>query len=222
MAPSDSGRPTSGVDFVDAAHNFVRTGLADIFTGSADYSSPEVVRYEQKLTDDAACIRHVLYIHPSGLIELQYVLTQPPETTLPLGLLTGIVARLHALVASDAYPAIYRKRRFEKWRSVDWRIGANGSALLTNSSGTVSWTDLVTPLTLPTSRIVEPRPSCTSEGYAASRLTSVRRNSPVDSLLAPVIEELLLSGGYTSKAEIQQCASAVAALPGRVARDASH
>jgi hypothetical protein len=203
VAPSDTPRPRPSLDFIDAAHRFVSDGLPSMFTGKAEYSGAELVRFRQPVGDPLTA-KNSITLSPSGLVELQWSLAVPPETTtLQLGEIMTVVSRLHELVRSDAYPSLYRSRRLERWRRVDWRIGVNSRAVPRNGGNTVGWTELVAPVSLPSDRIDDPRPYCPAEGYGAHALTTVRRGPRPEDVLAPVLEDLVSAAGYTNAMEIR-------------------
>lgn len=211
VAPSDLPPPRAPVDFIGAAHKFVRGGLSDLFTQGADYSGPELVRYRQSVPHMPSA-SSIVEVYPTGLVELLWTVAVPPATSLPLCEITELIRRLHQLVQKDEYPGLHRGRRFERWRRVDWRIGVNAAAVAHDNSGSVSWTSVTAPVTLPTDRMRNPRPSCPRNGYAAGPLTSVRRTIRLERLLQPVLEELLSAAGYTDTAEIRRCATEAANL----------
>lgn len=205
IAPSDTPRPRPPLDFVDAAHRFVGDGLSSMFTGKAEYSGSELVRWRQPVGSDPLAAKNSIMLYPNGLIELQWRLEDLPNTTIQLSEIIAIVSRLYELVRGDAYPRLYRKRWLERWRRVDWRIGVNSRAVPRNGGNMVEWAELNTSVALLKDRIDNPHPNCPHDGYGASRLTTIRRDSRLSSLLAPVIEGLLSAAGYTNATEIRNC-----------------
>lgn len=205
VAPSDAPRPQPQIDFVDAAHRFVGDGLPSMFTTKAEYSGTELVRWRQPIDNDPLAAKNSIVLYPNGLIELQWRLEHLPDTALQLGEIISVVGRLHELVRSDAYPRLYRKRWLEQWRRVDWRIGVNGRAVPRNGGNMVEWTELITSAALPKDRIDSPHPNCPHDGYGACKLTTIRRDTRLSDLLAPVMEGLLSAAGYTNAAEIRKC-----------------
>jgi hypothetical protein len=165
-----------------------------------------LVRFRQAV-DGPLGPKNCIMLSPTGLIELQWNLAALPTTELQLSEVVVVVSRFHGLVHSDAYLQLYQTRRLERWRRVDWRIGINSRAVPRNGGNMESWTDLVTPISLPRMRIDEPHPTCPLDGYGISKLTAVKRDSRPANVLTPVLEELLSAAGYTNAAEIRRCAS---------------
>lgn len=204
VAPSNSPQSHSSLDFIDSAHRFVTDGLSDMFTGKAEYSGSELVRWRQPINSEPVAPKNSVLFYPSGLIELQWVLEIPPDTSLKLDEILAIVDRMRVLVEGDAHTRLYRSRRLERWRRVDWRIGINGRAL-PRKAESVDWTDLVASVPLPRDRVDEPHPYCPPDGYGASAMTSRLRSSRLEELLSPVLEGLLSTAGYTNAGEIRNC-----------------
>ncbi|MGQ0775397.1 MAG: hypothetical protein ACT4NY_13395 [Pseudonocardiales bacterium] len=202
VAPSKSPKPLLPIDFADRARELIDGAFPGDFPSEPDYSGRELVRYRHAI-EGAQSPAHQITIYPTGLVELQWIIAAPPATALPLADAVAAVGRLHRAVQSSMFPNLHQRRWFARWRHVDWRIGINGFAVLPTGSS-VGWTDIVTP---------DPRPSCPSTGYAADRLVSSRRGTKLDSILTPVMEELLNSGGYIDSAEIRECVADLLAAP---------
>ncbi|WP_158684558.1 hypothetical protein [Amycolatopsis orientalis] len=210
VAPSDSAGHRLPVDFMSAAHDIVADQLADLFTESADYSGPDLVRYCQPVPGLANASSWISF-YPTGLIELMWNLAVPPSTTLPLDETLSVLGRLHDVVRSEAYRSVHRHRRFERWRRLDWRIGVNALAVSHDQGGSIWWTDLATSTALPTKRMTDPRPSCGPDGYGSRSLNGVSCNAPLPVILQPFLEELLAAAGYTNSDDIRRCANDITA-----------
>ncbi|MGH3570377.1 MAG: hypothetical protein ACRDS0_35335 [Pseudonocardiaceae bacterium] len=209
VAPSHTPKPLSPIDFVDRACELVEEAFLGDFPREPDYSGPgyggcRLVRYK-RVVDDALFAEHLISIHSTGLVTLQWIIAAPPTTTLPLAEAVAAVRRLHRAVQGSTFVNLHQHRRLARWRRVDWRIGVNGQATSPDGTSIVSWTDIVTAGLVPQQRTTDPYPSCPSTGYAADQLASLRRNVELGSILTPVLEELLHSGGYVNSTEIRQC-----------------
>jgi hypothetical protein len=171
-----------------------------------EYVGPDLVRFRAKL-DDAPHADHIITVHSTGLVELQWLLAMPPATELPLLDLVRVVEQFHTTVRSGSLSSLHRRRPLERWRRVDWRIGVNAWVTPTDGSGQYCWTEIGTAGLVPQRRTTERRPHCPPTGFAAGHLSGVRRTIALEDLLKPVLEELVTSGGYLGGEEIRRCVS---------------
>jgi hypothetical protein len=208
VAPSDSPKHIPSGLFVETACGFVDGLFADIFPGEPDYSGPDRVRFLSP-SPEAPKVMNSLELHPSGLIELQWVLADPRhKTELPLDEIQQIVARLHHGASSGAARTIYAKRWGQSRRRVDWMIGVNGSAH-TDEGEWYHWTGVTGSTVVPQRRSVRPNPHCQGMGFAADALHGVSPRKSIDGILRPALEEMLLLGNYTDRKEIEACVSSM-------------
>jgi hypothetical protein len=203
MAPSRSPKPLPPVDFMDRARELVEEAFPGAFPALPEHSSAELVRY-RSVIDGARYADRLVTIYPTGLVELQWAIAVPPITKLPLTEVVAVVQRLQLAVQTSAFSNLHRRRRWAKWRRVDWRLGVNGWAIPAEGGNRVNWSDVDMPGGVPSQRTSDPHPYCPRDGYAASQLTSRSRHARPDELLAPVLHELLASGGYLGGAEIRE------------------
>lgn len=209
VAPSHTPKPLSPIDFVDRARELVEKAFPGDFPREPDYSGPgyggcQLVRYK-RVVDEAPFAEHLISIHSTGLVALQWIIAAPPTTVLPLAEAVTAVRRLHRAIQSGMFLNLYQHRRLARCRRVDWRIGVNGQAIPPDGTSIVSWTDISTAGLVPQQRTNNPYPLCPATGYAANQLVSRKRSVELDSILTPVLEELLHSGGYVDSNEIRQC-----------------
>lgn len=202
VAPSHSPKPLPVVDFMDRARELVESFLLEGIPAKPEYVGAELVRY-RLAREGARYADHVITIYPTGLIEVQWAIAVPPDTALPLTDAVAVVEKLRQAVHSDAFAGLHQRRRWARWRRVDWRFGINGRAMPDKGESTY-WTDAVLPGGPPTRRVSDPRPHCPLEGYAAEQLKSKRRAAQLEEVLAPALHELLASGGYISGEEIRE------------------
>jgi hypothetical protein len=213
VAPSRSPKPLPLVDFVDHASKLVERFFPGEFPAEPEYVGPELVRY-RLVREGVRYSDHVITIYPTGLIEVQWAIAVPPGTGLPLTEAVAVVERLRQAVQSDSFADLHQRRRWAKWRRVDWRFGINGRAVPEKGNSTY-WTDVLLPGGPPTRRASDPRPHCPREGYASGRLKSKRRTAQLEEVLAPALHELLASGGYISGEEIRERVANLLAVAGR-------
>jgi hypothetical protein len=204
VAPSDSPKSLPVVDRMDRAHEFVQGFFADAFPDDPEYAGHELVRYEAPSTGGTDVQNRIVF-HPTGLVEIHWVLAAPPAVQLPLDELVNVVSRLQGAVVGGAFQRLYQPRRWERRRRVDWRIGVNASAFA--SSNSVYWESVGPSELAPPRRDVGRRPSCPSEGYAANELSSMRPRAKLRQILTPVLVELLAVGGYSGGDEIRASAA---------------
>jgi hypothetical protein len=209
VAPSHTPKPLPAIDFVDRARELVEETFPEDFRREPDYSGPgyggcRLVRYK-RVVDGVSFAERLINIDSTGLVTLQWIITAPPSTSLPLTDAVAAVHRLHRAVQGSTFLNLHQRRRLAGWRHIDWRIGVNGQAASPEDSDIVSWTEIITPGLVPQQRTTDPYPSCPSIGYAADQLASRRRSAKLDEILTPVLEELLHSGGYVDSAEIREC-----------------
>lgn len=204
VAPSDSPEPLPLVDRMDRAHEFVQRFFPGIFPDEPQDAGHELVRYETQPVDGGTAQSRIIF-YPTGLVELHWVLAAPPVVQLPLDELDDIVSRLQEAVVSGAFQRLHQPRRWERRRKVDWRIGVNAWATV---PGNIVYWEKVGPFELaPRRRDSGRRPSCPSEGYAASELSSLKPRTKLRRILTPALVELLAAGGYSGGDEIRASAA---------------
>lgn len=204
VAPSRRAQPLPTADFPGRACHLVETGFRGMFLGSPEFLSPEQVSYRQGV-EGVKSAEHVLRVYPNGLVELLWILATPSDPVLPLAEMVTVMRRLHHATRTSDFARLHRHRRLETTRRLDWRIGVNGRAVHPQTGIGVPWSRVMTPGRIPEQKTTDPSPSCPARGYAADRLESVRRGTSLTTLLTPVLEELLVHGGYTGGEGIRQC-----------------
>jgi hypothetical protein len=200
VAPSQSTQPLPLIDFMDRARRFVQQTFPTVFRDPPDYSGHELIRYRSA---DGRPDAQIISIYPSGLVEIQWLIAEPPATSLPMSNIIEPLTTLHRAVQAGRLSDLHQPRRLEGWRRVDWRVGVNGTATPREGGNSVAWSDVTAPTDLPAQLQNSPRPYCPAEGYAASRLTSLHRSADLGDLLAPVLEEHLAIGGYADSEAIR-------------------
>lgn len=194
VAPSKLVKPLPVLDLMDQADEFVHSLFPGVFPREPEYAGHELVRYVALPTREREAETRIIF-YPSGLIELHWCLATPPQVLLPLDQLVDVVQRVRDAVASGAFQRLHRRRRWARRRKVDWRIGINPYAAISNNS--ISWATAGPPDLAPTRRDPGRRPSCPPEGYAASQLRSAKPTATLRDLLTPAMTELLAAGGYS-------------------------
>src|SRR5262249_8957416 len=156
--------------------------------GEPEYSGPDRVRFMTP-SPVAPRVPNSMELHPSGLIELQWVLADPRyNTELALDDIQRVVAWEHHAVSSGSAWQSHAKRWGESKRRVDWIIGVNGSAH-TDDGEWYHWTASVAVPSHTQRRSVRPNPHCPGMGFAEEALRGVSSRKPISHILRPALEE---------------------------------
>lgn len=122
------------------------------------------------------------------------------------------LARMYALMRSNAYRHLFPVPRFHK-RRLDWFVGL-GDAIVSSNGINMPWSDLTFPGRQPKRTGNDPQPYCPSGGYAGAALKGWDTSrSPAD-LTKVALTNMLQTNGYfdTSEAVADVCA-VVESLP---------
>ncbi|MFI2652538.1 hypothetical protein [Micromonospora fulviviridis] len=205
VAPSHSPRQLEPVDFTDQAH-----ALAGLILGDQQfevgYSGSSECRYEVRDPGPRALTEaiHILRMYPDGRVVLQWGLrTSPMANTLNVELsldeIVSVLCHMHEVAHDPRYAAIHVRRRTERMRRFDWRVGLTPSISVDNHGvfHNVSWRSLASSTGLPAVLPTEQNPSCPVHGFAPSRMKGVKHNASAVDTFSPALAHLLVDAGYT-------------------------
>lgn len=168
-------------------------------TVSPTGSGIDTVQFESERRDVTDYPEVAFEVRSSGLIELVRKVTPVPadDDSGPTLLLLDIlrpVRIISDLVMGPSYARLVRPRHRRPRRKVDWYVGLTPHTQ--TAYGTDHWADLQFPGRKPGDRSTRARPGCPPLGFAASRLRSSRRQQPLERLVTPVVQDLLVESGY--------------------------
>ncbi len=203
VAPSHSPKQLEPLEFTENASK-----LAEFVHGeqrfTVDYSGSELCRF--KVPNPAhptslAAAHHVLWVHPNGCVVLQWGLqTSPlPDTRnveLSLDEIVAVLGHMHRAAHDPRFAAIHARRRTEKMRRLDWRVGLTPSISIVDH-GPVYWRSLSSSTKLPAVLPTGQNPSCPVRGFAADKMTSIKQGATVIETFGPALAQLLVDAGYT-------------------------
>ncbi|MCM2417665.1 hypothetical protein [Streptomyces sp. RKAG293] len=198
VAPSRMVKPVPSTAFPARANALAREVFGEL-PYTVDYSGPIMARFVVKGPPEYVAHQlHQLVVHATGLVDLSWGLTMgvvdEVADPLPVTEVVGVVVRLHGVVQGAVYRNLYRKRRGENRRRLDWRIGVTGTTSTNN--GQVGWTRLDIPGSDAFTKAENRWPDCPMNGFAADRLLSRKCTAPTRDVVRPMLEELLLHAGY--------------------------
>ncbi|GIG02105.1 hypothetical protein [Catellatospora citrea] len=209
LAPSRSAKPLPVAEFPDKALACAQVVLPHEAI-ECDYSGPELARFTvaDQTPSPMYRHRHILSVHRTGLVVLIWgldmAITLPQAVTLPLDEAAAVFDRMHTFARSPEFQGLHTRRLAEGIRRLDWRIGL--SRAVSTNDGQVPWNGVRAPGRTPAARAVGQYPSCPGDGYAAAGLRSVKPSEPLPNVFRPVLEELLVSAGYTG---VRECVTDV-------------
>ncbi len=218
VSPSRTPCRLDPVRFTERAHACARL-ILERLSFTVDHSSSELVRFAVPDTDPSGARNdlHQLAIYPTGLVELQWgmdvTFQGSNEAILALDEVVDVLTLMHRVSRHPSFHALRQVRRTEKYRRLDWRVGLTPS-IATNERGTIYWTGLRATGQLPGGRSENQRPWCPIDGYAASRLRSIKPSTPAGTLFRPVLEQLLVDAGYL---DVGNCVTEALESPSRPA-----
>lgn len=214
VAPSRAPRPLSAKDFVDRADDIAHLVLEGI-PFITEHSGVELCRYvvpdPAPQADAFTRELHYLHVYPSGLVDLQWGLkvdeTDRSDVALPLNEIVTVLSRMYRISRTPQFAALHRRRRTEKYRRLDWRVGVVPS-ISPDTRGSIYWKRLTWPGPVPVKR-TDQLPSCPQAGFAAEQMQTIgpRRSAAV--LFAPALEQLMVRAGYGA---IDNCLAEVSAV----------
>ncbi|HCT75143.1 MAG TPA: hypothetical protein DGT23_00820 [Micromonosporaceae bacterium] len=203
VAPSHSPKRLEPLEFTEKALE-----LANLVFGeqpfSVDYSGSEMCRFivvDPARPTSLAAANHTLHVYPEGYLLLQWGLhTLPlPETLdveLSLDEIVAVLGHLHWVAHDPRFAAIHARRRTEKIRRLDWRVGLVSSISAPNH-GLAFWRSLSSSTRLPAVSPTGQNPSCPAGGFAPERMTGIKHSAGVIETFSPALEQMLVDAGYT-------------------------
>ncbi|NEA64275.1 hypothetical protein [Streptomyces sp. SID12488] len=198
VGPTRAVKPVPSVELAARALRVARRVLGDL-PYEVSYSGEDRVRFV--VMDDGEFgpfERHHLEVFGSGLLDLRWGLhmavIDEVADPLPLGEVVAVIRRVHQVTQGSEYRNLYSKRLSEKRRRHDWRIGVTGR--MSSAKGQVEWHSLDVPGSDSFARAKNRYAYCPSIGFAADRLLSRKPDEPVQAVVRPVLEELLMHAGY--------------------------
>jgi len=200
VGPSRGVEPLPPKQFTERALACAQLILGDL-PFKVDHSSSELVRclVPDEAPDAPWDSIHLLNVHPYGLIELQWglhvPLDDPNHIEISLDEIVDVLTHMYRVAHHPTYHAIYGRRKGERFRRLDWRVGLTPTIVF-RSGETIPWTGVTSSGRLPSARAQRQRPFCPITGYASQQLTSTKRGTPIDMLFRPALEQLLVDAGY--------------------------
>lgn len=216
VAPSHSPRQLEPVDFTDHAY-----ALAGLVFGDQQfevgYSGSSECRYEVRDPGPDALTEaiHILRIYPDGRVALQWGLRTSPlanmlNVELSLDEIVSVLCHMHKVAHDPRYAAIHARRRTERMRRLDWRVGLTPSISRINH-GSIYWRSLASSTGLPAVLPTEQNPSCPVHGFAPDRMKSLKHNVSAVDTFSPALAHLLVDAGFTGG--VRECVRGALTAP---------
>jgi len=202
VAPSHSPKQLEPLEFTEAAYELAKL-VFDEQQFVIDYSGSELCRFVVYNADLASQTRadHWLWIHPDGRVFLQWglqtsSLANTRDVELSLDEIVAVLGQMHHVVHDPRFAAIHARRRPERFRRLDWRVGLTPS-ISTNEHGQVYWRRLSSSTRLPAVVPSGQNPSCPVRGFAPHKMMSIKQGATMVEIFGPALEHLLVDAGYT-------------------------
>lgn len=195
VAPSRAPKWLSGPEFVQRARDLAKLALPEPF--EARSSEGERAVFVVPHPDTPSCALHVLEVHRSGLIDLQWGLNMEIESrvaTLPVDEVVAALDRMIAVARHDAFRGLHKPRWGERLRRLDWRVGL--APAISDSEGQIPWSRIATNGRQPDDRADNYFAPCPANGYAHDAMRSVKPSVRPGKMIEPVLQDILVSAGF--------------------------
>jgi len=202
VAPSHSPKQLEPLEFTEGAYELAKL-IFNEQPFDIDYSGSELCRFVVSNADLTSQTRadHWLWVHPDGRVLLQWGLqVSPLPDTRGVGLsldeIVAVLGHMHQVAHDPRFEAIHVRRRTERFRRLDWRVGLTPSISVAEH-GSVYWRRLSSCTRLPAVLPTGQNPSCPMRGFAPDKMMSIKQGATVVETFGPALEHLLVDAGYT-------------------------
>jgi hypothetical protein len=230
VAPSHSPKQLDPLEFTENASEVARLVFGEQ-QFRIDYSGSELCRYivpNPAHPTSLAAATHVLSIYPAGCVVLQWglktsQLLDSRDVELSLDEIVAVLDNMYWVAHDPRFPAIHARRRTEKLRRLDWRVGLTSSISVIDH-GPVYWRSLSSSTKLPAVVPTGQNPSCPVQGFAVGKMTSIKQNATMAETFTPAIEHLLVDAGYSGgvRQSVRAALDRIGTHPNELAADTPH